>query len=104
MTGGADAPVTPTYGRYGVPETTFTIPKAEGNPPAISISDIQAKFPEVDWSKLDRLYIPAGVYRCHLRPMTYASPRALRTPARACGGPRRPLERSTARVTGSRSP
>jgi hypothetical protein len=58
-----DEPFTPTYGRFGVPEVTFTIPMPAGTPPAISLPDIQATYPAVDWTKLDRLYIPAGVYR-----------------------------------------
>ncbi|MBX3229687.1 MAG: right-handed parallel beta-helix repeat-containing protein [Labilithrix sp.] len=65
--GGGDGPgdpsFTPVYGRFGVPATTFTLPRPAGDAPAISIPDVQAKHPEVDWGTLDRLYIPAGAYR-----------------------------------------
>lgn len=54
---GACAP----FGRYGVPQSTFTIegPNASGD---LYLPDVQAKYPDVDWSTLDRLYIPAGTY------------------------------------------
>src|SRR5687768_17212157 len=49
------------FGRYGVPQTTFTLPvPGNGN---LAFNDIQAAFPDVDWMTLDRLYIPAGSYR-----------------------------------------
>lgn len=45
------------FGRYGAPTNTFTLPSG-----AIEYPDLQAAFPEVDWTTLDRLYIPAGTY------------------------------------------
>lgn len=62
---GAGAGGAPTYGVYGEPEATFTLPTTDGGNGylAISAPDVQKKFPEVDWEKLDRLYIPAGKYR-----------------------------------------
>lgn len=57
----------PTYGRFGEPESTFVLPVGGGDPPSLSYADVQASFPEVDWSSLDRLYLPAGEYqRIHL--------------------------------------
>ncbi len=49
-------------GRWGPPETTFTLPALEAGE-GYYLPDIQASFPEVDWSTLDRLYIPAGHYK-----------------------------------------
>ncbi|MFT3692730.1 MAG: right-handed parallel beta-helix repeat-containing protein [Kofleriaceae bacterium] len=43
----------------GAPALTFTLP-ANGN--TLAYDDVQAKFPNVDWKNLDRLYLPAGVY------------------------------------------
>jgi hypothetical protein len=64
---GADGggPVTScdAFGRYGVPSSTFTLP-ATGD--SIYYEDIQAKFPNVDWMKLERLYVPAGKYKTFL--------------------------------------
>ena len=62
--GGGDGGV-PTscepFGHYPAPQTTFTLPVPQnGN---LAFNDVQAAFPEVDWSTLDRLYIPAGQYR-----------------------------------------
>lgn len=48
------------FGRYGAPELGFTLPSGLAR---ISYPDIQKSFPAVDWSKLDRLYIPAGKYK-----------------------------------------
>lgn len=49
-------------GRWPPPESTFTLPTiSEGA--GYHYPDIQASFPDVDWSRLDRLYIPAGRYR-----------------------------------------
>lgn len=48
------------FGRFGVAETTFVLPARAGT--SIYYDDIQASFPEVDWTTLDRLYIPAGQY------------------------------------------
>lgn len=41
--------------------TTFTLPDAVAGG-RLYYPDVQASFPAVDWSTLDRLYIPAGVY------------------------------------------
>ncbi|AUX28956.1 MULTISPECIES: right-handed parallel beta-helix repeat-containing protein [Sorangium] len=63
---GGEAPGVPSYGRFGEPTTTFTLPAPapkEGERPAIAVPDLAEAFPEVDWSALDRLYIPAGEYR-----------------------------------------
>ncbi|WP_148313315.1 right-handed parallel beta-helix repeat-containing protein [Sorangium cellulosum] len=63
---GGEAPGVPSYGRFGEPRTTFTLPAPapeEGERPAIAVPDLAEAFPEVDWSALDRLYIPAGEYR-----------------------------------------
>ncbi|KYG07443.1 hypothetical protein BE21_29405, partial [Sorangium cellulosum] len=63
---GGEAPGVPAYGRFGEPRTTFTLPAPapkEGERPAIAVPDLAEAFPEVDWSALDRLYIPAGEYR-----------------------------------------
>lgn len=48
------------FGRYGVPRSTFVLPVRDGA--GIYYPDVQTSFPEVDWSTLDRLYIPAGQY------------------------------------------
>ena len=58
-----DVPYTPPYGRFGVPATTFTLPKPAGDFPALYVLDVQAAHPTVDWATLDRLYIPAGAYK-----------------------------------------
>jgi hypothetical protein len=65
---GADAQVAPDAGpppddgRFGVPTVTFTLPAIDPGA-GYYYPDIQASFPEVDWARLDRLYIPAGHYR-----------------------------------------
>lgn len=66
--GGAFAPdgapldpvVPPRYGRFGVPEKTFTLPAPKGT--AIDEPNLSTKYGDVDWTTLDRLYIPAGTY------------------------------------------
>jgi hypothetical protein len=59
-TGGDDS-FEPTYGRFGEePENTFTLP---GGKPEIYYPDLVASFPEVDFTTLDRLYVPAGEYK-----------------------------------------
>ncbi|APR74783.1 carbohydrate binding domain protein [Minicystis rosea] len=58
-TGGAPSKCE-AFGHFGTPTTTLTLP---GGTPGIYYNDIQASFPEVDWQKLDRLYIPAGKYK-----------------------------------------
>ncbi|WP_437677751.1 right-handed parallel beta-helix repeat-containing protein [Sorangium sp. So ce131] len=63
---GGDAPRAPSYGRFGEAKTTFTLPKPDasgGERPGIAYPELTESFPEVDWSTLDRLYIPAGEYR-----------------------------------------
>lgn len=47
-------------GHFGVPSVTFTLPAGK---PIISYPDVQKSFPEVDWQKLERLYVPAGKYK-----------------------------------------
>lgn len=51
------------FGRWPAPVTTVTIPysakNAEGG---LYYTDIQAAFPQTDWSTVDRLYIEAGQY------------------------------------------
>lgn len=49
------------FGHFGAPATTFTLPAPTGD--FLSYPDLQARFPEVDWANLDRLYVPAGAYR-----------------------------------------
>jgi hypothetical protein len=60
--GGSDAGPPNEDGVWGAPETTFTLPAIEEGA-GYYYPDIQARFPEVDWATLDRLYIPAGHYR-----------------------------------------
>ncbi|WP_437877141.1 right-handed parallel beta-helix repeat-containing protein [Sorangium sp. So ce513] len=63
---GGGTPGVPAYGRFGEARTTFTLPAPapkEGERPAIAYPELTTSFPEVDWSALDRLYIPAGEYR-----------------------------------------
>lgn len=43
----------------GAPALTFVLPP---NGSSLAYDDVQAKFPNVDWQALDRLYLPAGVY------------------------------------------
>jgi hypothetical protein len=59
----------------GSPETTFTIPVADrGTVPGASapdggpvfqlyLADVQAKYSDIAWAELDRLYIPNGTYK-----------------------------------------
>lgn len=61
--GGPDPNDTPKYGRYGAPATTFTVERPNQDFPDLYLSDIQAKYPAVDWANLSRLYIPAGNYK-----------------------------------------
>jgi hypothetical protein len=57
----------PTYGRYGdAPQNTFTLPSpaaAAGQLPELYHPDVAKDFPDVDFTALDRLYIPAGEYK-----------------------------------------
>jgi hypothetical protein len=48
------------FNHFGTPSVTFTLPEGK---PIISYPDVQKSFPEVDWQKLERLYIPAGTYK-----------------------------------------
>lgn len=48
------------FGHFGTPSSTFELPTVDGE--GIYYDDIQAAFPEVDWSDVDRLYVPAGSY------------------------------------------
>ncbi|APR78236.1 carbohydrate binding domain protein [Minicystis rosea] len=52
------------FGRFPAPTSTFTITEADRDSDGgLYMPDIQAKFPQVDWAHLDRLYIQAGQYR-----------------------------------------
>ena len=66
LSAGGDA-FEPIYGRWGEePQNTFTLPlpaAAAGALPELYHPDLVADFPEVDFATLDRLYIPAGVYK-----------------------------------------
>lgn len=55
--GGGGVSSCESFGHWPAPENTFTLPDGD-----LYYPDIQASFPEVDWSTLDRLYIPAGTY------------------------------------------
>ena len=48
------------FGHFGAPTLTFTLPAGT---PTISYPDVQKSFPMVNWSKLERLYVPAGKYK-----------------------------------------
>jgi hypothetical protein len=50
---------------FGEAKETFTLPTGDGGNGYLVISapDVQAKYPQVPWATLDRLYIPAGKYR-----------------------------------------
>ena len=49
-------------GRWSAPTETLTLAAvAEGE--GLYLSDVQASYPDVDWSTLERLYIPAGHYK-----------------------------------------
>jgi len=48
------------FGRYPAPTVVFALPAGK---PSIYYPDVQKSFPEVDWAKLDRLYVPAGKYK-----------------------------------------
>lgn len=60
--GGGSASACDPFGHFGAPESTFTLP-APNSEGGLYYPDVQQSFPEVDWSKLDRLYIPAGKYK-----------------------------------------
>lgn len=68
--GAGDPPAPPAWpagdGAFGAPATTFTLPASLAGKitsDSIYLADIQATFPAVDWTQLDRLYIPAGHYK-----------------------------------------
>jgi hypothetical protein len=48
------------FGHFGTPTVSFTLPAGK---PTLSYPDVQKSFPDVDWQKLERLYIPAGKYK-----------------------------------------
>lgn len=48
-------------GRFGAPETTFTLPAPDPGG-GLYLPDVQESFPDVDWTTLDRLYLPAAHY------------------------------------------
>jgi hypothetical protein len=52
-------------GRWGEPQSTFTLPAPSPGTgtPALNHPELTKEFTTVDWSTLDRLYIPAGAYR-----------------------------------------
>lgn len=65
-TAGDSSDVTPVYGRWGKPESSFTLPlpaAVAGELPAMYHKDLSADFPEVNWETLDRLYIPSATYQ-----------------------------------------
>jgi hypothetical protein len=58
MAGSCDA-----FGHFGVPTSTFTLPvQGSGSSLSLAYDDVQMSFPSVDWTTLDRLYLPAGTY------------------------------------------
>lgn len=60
--GGAPQACEP-FGHFGAPASTFTLPAQSGNGVSyFNYPDVQQAFPNVDWTKLDRLYLPAGSY------------------------------------------
>ena len=50
-------------GGFDPPETTFTLPVPDGELPALYHPELTDEFPDVDFTTLDRLYLPAGEYR-----------------------------------------
>jgi hypothetical protein len=61
--GGAAGVPSDPMGVHGSADTTFTLPVPDGDTPALYHPDLAADFPDVDFTTLDRLYIPAGAYR-----------------------------------------
>lgn len=45
------------------PQSTFTLPKPAEEPGELYYPDLVEAFPDVDFDTLDRLYLPAGIYR-----------------------------------------
>ncbi|MDC0708300.1 carbohydrate-binding protein [Stigmatella sp. ncwal1] len=58
---GGTADTCERFGHFGVPASTFTLP-GPNSKGELYIPDVQARFPAVDWSTLDRLYVVAGNY------------------------------------------
>src|SRR5688500_10319551 len=58
--GDTDADPSEPFGHCGVATSMFELPTTEGE--GIYYDDVQAAFPGVDWSDVDRLYNPAGTY------------------------------------------
>ena len=54
-----------TSGHWAEPRSTFTLPVPEpgAGKPALYHPELTSEFATVDWSTVDRLYIPAGAYR-----------------------------------------
>ncbi|AKF86928.1 hypothetical protein MFUL124B02_35800 [Myxococcus fulvus 124B02] len=50
------------FGRFGPPGNTLTLPGPNATNGEMYIPNVQTRYPDVDWSTLDRLYIPAGNY------------------------------------------
>lgn len=61
--GEGEVGVEPAPGRFGEPENTFTLPKPDGDLPALYHPELVSEFGDVDFATLDRLYLPAGEYR-----------------------------------------
>ncbi|MFP2962662.1 carbohydrate-binding protein [Myxococcus sp. 1LA] len=59
--GDAGTPECEPFGHFGPPGNTFTLPGPNANG-ELYVPDVQARFPDVDWRTLDRLYVPAGNY------------------------------------------
>lgn len=52
------------FGHFGVPTSTFTLPvQGSGASQTLAYDDVQKSFPSVDWTTLERLYLPAGSYQ-----------------------------------------
>ncbi|MDQ3032205.1 MAG: right-handed parallel beta-helix repeat-containing protein [Myxococcota bacterium] len=51
-----------TNGRFGAPELVFEIPRTAIRDGSLYVRDVQSTWSDVDWSTLDRLYVPAGEY------------------------------------------
>ncbi|MEO8797402.1 MAG: right-handed parallel beta-helix repeat-containing protein [Polyangiaceae bacterium] len=51
------------FGHFGKPAVTFDLPVVgSGAAATLVYADVQKSFPSVDWTHLDRLYLPAGKY------------------------------------------
>jgi hypothetical protein len=58
--GGSGGGSCDSFGHWPAPTSTFTLPVTGDS---IYVDDVQAKYPDVDWATIDRLYIPAGHYK-----------------------------------------